>query len=229
MARSGNDKDKDTYASYPKDAYDTPPAGPVGVHRGARSVGARALPFVIVLIVAVLAGLAFWAVFSGQAARVLSGGDSVSSSTTTATATASATSQSATASHTEEASQTPEETASEEPSHSETPSQSPSESASPSETPSETPSAQVNYSTAVSVINGTGTTGYAAQEAAKLQAAGFTSVTPSNPSGTLPSASVVWYSSPDDEATAKEVANALGIADVQQANIATPVMAVLMN
>ena len=30
-------QDKETYDSYEKDVYDNPPAGPMGVHRGARS------------------------------------------------------------------------------------------------------------------------------------------------------------------------------------------------
>ena len=40
-------KDKETYDSYAKDVFDNPPAGPVGVHRGARPAGARMTPFLI--------------------------------------------------------------------------------------------------------------------------------------------------------------------------------------
>ena len=52
-------QDKETYESYAKDMFDNPPAGPMGVHRGARSMASRALPYVIVVIVALLAGLLF--------------------------------------------------------------------------------------------------------------------------------------------------------------------------
>ena len=44
-------QDKETYESYAKDMFDNPPAGPMGVHRGARSC-VQALPYVIVVIVA---------------------------------------------------------------------------------------------------------------------------------------------------------------------------------
>lgn len=225
MARSGNDKD--TYASYPKDSYDTPPAGPVGVHRGARSAGARALPFIIVLIVAVLAGLLFWAVFSGQAARVFSGGNKTASEATTSQTTGSSASAPSSIQDSESPSASETSSPSDEPEV--TDSATPGETSDDAATPSETSTAQVNYATTVSVVNGTGVSGYAAQEAAKLQTAGFTDVTAGNPSGALPDSTVVWYASPDDEATAREVANALGIANVQQANIDIPVMAILMN
>ena len=59
-------QDKETYDSYEKDVYDNPPAGPMGVHRGARSAASRAMPYVIVIIVALLAGLLFWGVYSGE-------------------------------------------------------------------------------------------------------------------------------------------------------------------
>ena len=59
-------QDKETYESYAKDMFDNPPVGPMGVHRGARSMASRALPYVIVVIVALLAGLLFWGVYSGE-------------------------------------------------------------------------------------------------------------------------------------------------------------------
>lgn len=59
-------QDKETYESYAKDMFDNPPAGPMGVHRGTRSMASRALPYVIVVIVALLAGLLFWGVYSGE-------------------------------------------------------------------------------------------------------------------------------------------------------------------
>ena len=46
-------QDKETYESYAKDMFDNPPAGPMGVHRGTRSMASRALPYVIVVIVAI--------------------------------------------------------------------------------------------------------------------------------------------------------------------------------
>ena len=64
-------QDKETYESYAKDMFDNPPAGPMGVHRGARSMASRALPYVIVVIVALLAGLLFWGVYSGEISNMV--------------------------------------------------------------------------------------------------------------------------------------------------------------
>ena len=71
-------KDKETYDSYAKDVFDNPPAGPVGVHRGARSAGARMTPFLIVLLVVALAGVGTWGVLSGMFSDVLFGNNGTS-------------------------------------------------------------------------------------------------------------------------------------------------------
>ena len=63
-------QDKETYDSYAKDAFDNPPAGPMGVHRGARSAASRAMPYVIVVVVALLAGLLFWGIYSGEIGKL---------------------------------------------------------------------------------------------------------------------------------------------------------------
>ena len=47
-------RDTMTYESYEPDSFDNPPKGPVGVHRGARSVMARLCPFIVVILVAAL-------------------------------------------------------------------------------------------------------------------------------------------------------------------------------
>ena len=54
-------RDKVTYESYEQDVFDNPPKGPVGVHRGSRSVISRIAPFVIVILVAALCGFGAWA------------------------------------------------------------------------------------------------------------------------------------------------------------------------
>lgn len=50
-------RDTMTYESYEPDSFDNPPKGPVGVHRGARSVMARLCPFIVVILVAALCGV----------------------------------------------------------------------------------------------------------------------------------------------------------------------------
>ena len=110
-----------------------------------------------------------------------------------------------------------------------TPSQTPSESESAQSTPEE--SQQVNTNAQITVINGTGVSGYANDRAGVLQNQGFTNVSAANPDATtvLPAQTVVYYQNEADLATAQQVANALGIATVEQStSIGTPIQVVLM-
>lgn len=221
-------KDTEQYQSYEKDAFDNPPEGPVGVHRGNRPMIVRVTPFIIVLVAAVAAGVLFWSIFSGEAANMFnrrseqtqttaqtSQGSSSSSADESASGTASQSSQSATAGESTSAEGTP--------------SQTPSESESAQSTPEE--SQQVNTNAQVTVINGTGVSGYANDRAGVLQNQGFTNVSAANPDATtvLPAQTVVYYQNEADLATAQQVANALGIAAVEQStSIGTPIQVVLM-
>lgn len=221
-------KDTEQYQSYEKDAFDNPPEGPVGVHRGNRPMIVRVTPFIIVLVAAVAAGVLFWSIFSGEAANMFnrrseqtqttaqtSQGSSSSSADESASGTASQSSQSATAGESTSAEGTP--------------SQTPSESESSQSTPEE--SQQVNTNAQITVINGTGVSGYANDRAGVLQNQGFTNVSAANPDATtvLPAQTVVYYQNEADLATAQQVANALGIATVEQStSIGTPIQVVLM-
>ena len=197
------------------DAFDNPPKGPVGVHRGPRSLSVRVLPYLLVVVLAVLCGLGVWAAVSGslpwqqthtEASRVISSHLPRRSAFSSASSSATATDQ---------ASQ--EQT-------SEPSSQSPSASAS-----SSSPAPVVNRGTRVTVINGTRVTGYAGKKRQVLVNAGYTAVTASNPQGALPDVSMVRYRDEADKATAQEVANVLGIAQVEQSSVTTtPVEAILM-
>ena len=221
-------KDTEQYQSYEKDAFDNPPEGPVGVHRGNRPMIVHVTPFIIVLVAAVAAGVLFWSIFSGEAANMFnrrseqtqttaqtSQGSSSSSADESASGTASQSSQSATAGESTSAEGTP--------------SQTPSESESAQSTPEE--SQQVNTNAQITVINGTGVSGDASEWAAALQGQGFTNVTPANPDATtvLPAQTVVYYQNEADLATAQQVANTLGIATVEQsATIGVPIEVVRM-
>ena len=66
-------RDTMTYESYEPDSFDNPPKGPVGVHRGARSVMARLCPFIVVILVAALCGVGAWAWISGEYKNVVGG------------------------------------------------------------------------------------------------------------------------------------------------------------
>ena len=238
-------KDTEQYQSYEKDAFDNPPEGPVGVHRGNRPMIVRVTPFIIVLVAAVAAGVLFWSIFSGEAANMFnrrseqtqttaqtSQGSSSSSADESASGTASqgSSSSSADESASGTASQSSQSaTAGESTSAEGTPSQTPSESESAQSTPEE--SQQVNTNAQITVINGTGVSGDASEWAAALQGQGFTNVTPANPDATtvLPAQTVVYYQNEADLATAQQVANTLGIATVEQsATIGVPIEVVRM-
>ena len=90
--------------------------------------------------------------------------------------------------------------------------------------------ATVNKATQVRVINATGISGYAGQKADVLQTAGYTSVEAANPTGAVPTSTVVWYQNEADKATAEDVASTLGISAVEQVQgLAAPITVVLLN
>lgn len=224
--------EKETYGSYPTDAFDNPPSGPVGVHRGRRSLAVRVAPFLMVIVVAALAGLLAWGVASGelnkvpwpwaqqsaQTAQDSKGGQDDAAADDGDDAQADADDQDDAANQgqadgqgADDAAQSDDATADE-----------------PQTEPETQPEQTVNYNTSVRVINATGVNGYAAQQSGVLQSVGYTSVIAANPSGgALPSVNVVWYQNETDLATAQNIADTLGIATVEQATgIADPIVVV---
>lgn len=219
--------------SYTPDEFDNPPAGPVGVHRGPRSVGARLAPYLVVLAVAAACGLVAWGVTAGffgagstspVASQTTS---SVTAAPETAASSASPSSSSSSPSAAASQSASPSDSASATPSATESSSSAaPTESASPS-----TSASSVNKSSEILVVNGVGKSGYAAQNVSKLKKAGYSNATPDNPKNksTLPDNSTVWYQNEADKATAEDVAKTLGISNVVQLKSASsPVVVVLM-
>lgn len=234
-------KDKETYDSYAKDVFDNPPAGPVGVHRGARSAGARMTPFLIVLFVVALAGVGTWGVLSGMFSDVLFGNNGTSQAaddkasdsgdSKTGDTTKSGTDEQSTSGSTDGSSDTASNTSTDS-AQSDTTSSSSNGSTDATDTNAQsTPpaTAEANKATSVRVINGTKISGHAASRAYTLKQAGYTNVVSANPSGTLPASTVVWYQNETDAATAKDIAVTLGISDVRQmSSISAPVVVVLM-
>ena len=225
--------EKETYGSYPTDAFDNPPSGPVGVHRGRRSLAVRVAPFVVVIVVAALAGLLAWSVASGelnkvpwpwaqqsaQTAQDSKGGRDDAAADNVDDAQADADDQDDVANQGENEGQDVGEgdAQSDDAAKQE-----------PQTEPETQPEQTVNYNTSVRVINATGVNGYAAQQSGVLQSVGYTSVIAANPSGgALPSVNVVWYQNETDLATAQNIADTLGIATVEQATgIADPIVVV---
>lgn len=222
--------EKETYGSYSTDAFDNPPSGPVGVHRGRRSLAVRVAPFVVVIVVAALAGLLAWGIASGelnkvpwpwaqqsaQTAQDSKGGQDDAAADDGDDTQADADAQDDAADQGEADGQDTDGAAQ------------PDDATADEQQPESQPEQTVNYNTSVRVINATGVNGYAAQQSGVLQSVGYTSVIAANPSGgALPSVNVVWYQNETDLATAQNIADTLGIATVEQATgIADPIVVV---
>lgn len=218
--------------SYAMDEFDNPPKGPAGVHRGRRSVVARYAPFVIVVVVAALCGFMAWGLLSGEFSKVhwpwspaSSQTSSKTSTKTTSTAKKKTAEKKAAAKKAAEKKQE-EEAAKKQQEEAAAKKQQEDEAAKQQQEQA----AQVDRSLSVRVINGTGISGYAATKQAVLNQAGYANVAAANPSGTLPASTVVWYQNDADKATAEDVANALGISNVQQtAGLGASIVVILLN
>ena len=199
-------------------------------------VPSRALPYVIVVIVALLAGLLFWGVYSGEISNLRmpwSAKEDSSSSVSTADKADKKTDDTSKDAKTEnKKSEDGKKT-----STSDGQSKDASDANQNAEQNNDQNNGQdaaseqsVNLATEIRVVNATSITGYAKSKADALTQAGYTSVTPSNPTGNVPSQTVVWYQNEADKATAENVAQTLGISNVQQSSgLVTPIVVVLLN
>ena len=68
----------------------------------------------------------------------------------------------------------------------------------------------------IQVLNGTGTQGYAGQQATILNQAGYAGTSAANADGWATQTSTVYYEDPSMEGTAKDIASKLGIDNVRQ-------------
>lgn len=210
--------------SYAMDEFDNPPKGPAGVHRGRRSAAARYTPFVVVVVVAALCGFLAWGVLSGEFNKVHWPWSPASSQTSSKTSTTTAKKKDAEKKAAEKKQQ--EEAAKKQQEEEAAKKQQEEEAAKQQQEQA----AQVDRSLSVRVINGTGISGYAATKQSVLNQAGYANVAAANPSGTLPDATVVWYQNDADKATAEDVANALGISNVQQTSgLGASIVVILLN
>ncbi len=210
--------------SYAMDEFDNPPKGPAGVHRGRRSAAARYTPFVVVVVVAALCGFLAWGVLSGEFNKVHWPWSPASSQTSSKASTTTAKKKAAEKKAAEKKQQ--EEAAKKQQEEEAAKKQQEEEAAKKQQEQA----AQVDRSLSVRVINGTGISGYAATKQSVLSQAGYANVAAANPSGTLPDATVVWYQNDADKATAEDVANALGISNVQQTSgLGASIVVILLN
>lgn len=222
----------DNEHKYPADEFDNPPSGPIGMHRGNRSLAVRIVPYLVTIVIAVLLGALAWAFFSGAFnsrtdASVVQSSSTAAESSSSASATDTASSSSSDASSTDASST---DASSTESSADATASSDSSSSAEESPSESSSSSAAANTAAQIVVYNGSGVTGAAASNAQTLENNGYTNVTATNPGdyNSLPSATTVWYRTDADLATAQDVAAKLGVSQVVQAgNISSDVAVVL--
>lgn len=215
--------------SYAMDEFDNPPKGPAGVHRGRRSAAARYTPFVVVVVVAALCGFLAWGVLSGEFNKVHWPWSPASSQTSSKTSTTTAKKKTAEkkAAAKKAAEKRQQEEAAKKQQEEEAAKKQQEEEAAKQQ---QEQAAQVDRSLSVRVINGTGISGYAATKQSVLNQAGYANVAAANPSGTLPDVTVVWYQNDADKATAEDVANALGISNVQQTSgLGASIVVILLN
>jgi len=176
---------------YPEDEFDAAAGGdvPRGVHREPRTGWSRWWPFVLVIVLAPLLAFGLVTLYTHQGG----GGDTSDDSG-------------------QSVEDTPSTAASDSPKSS-TPAAPPATESTPATT---TPAAKVNLDAPVAILNGAKIQGLAGRQATKLKDAGFTKVTTGNTTGTLPSASTVYYATDDLKATAQKAADTLGIGQVEQ-------------
>lgn len=193
-------------SQYPKDEFDR--AGedmPIGMHRAQPSKWKAVWPFLALLVIVPLAG---WGLSYILTSRGVVTSATVASVTSTAAPTTVAPAQETAAA----ATTAPAETAS----------------PTPSATPSPSPTIPVRYSAKVSVLNGTGVQGLAAQKVSELATAGFDGATAANARGWDTQVSTVYYSDPLLAPTAKEIARILEIDNVGQTDTGDPDIVVLL-
>ncbi len=183
----------------PRDEFDV--AGedmPVGMHRPQPSKWKSVWPFLVILIVVPL--------LAWGASSLLTNRPTPSNATATPTGQSEA----------QSAQSTPETTQSAPAEQAE--SARPESVTEPESTPSPANDPIVDTNVKISVLNGTGRNGLAAQTAEELTAAGFAGATTGNATGWTTQDSTVYYQDPNLEASARAVAEAVGITNVQQSN-----------
>lgn len=213
----------DQNVSYTPDAFDEPPEGPVGVHRGNPAWYAVIFPYIVALIIAIVAGLLVWAIGSGEISHLsLPWNHSQQAAQSKTEKKAKADS-----SREDEDSDDNEDADSSKDNKSNKSNKSDKSDSNNSKDNSASQNA-VDKSVAVKVINATKINGYGAKNADKLKQAGYANVTAGNPTGSVPSDSVVWYKDESQKAAALDVAKALGITAVEnEKDISSPIVAVL--
>ena len=191
-------------SQYPEDEFDV--AGreraPQGTHRAPRNPWRALLPYALVIVLVPLLAWGAVGLLGGSGSGNGDGGDGGDAQETETTAPPTA----------EETT----EPADEEPTDSEEATE-----VEESESPDEGLPADVITTTSISVLNGAGITGIAAEAAAQLTDAGFTAVVAADYGASAPEATTLYYRNADLAPTAEAIGDLLGIGTLVELASAT--------
>ncbi|MEN6639813.1 MULTISPECIES: LytR C-terminal domain-containing protein [Gardnerella] len=212
--------------SYTPDAFDEPPEGPIGVHRGNPAWYAVILPYFVALIVAAVVGVLVWAIASGEISHLplpWNHQQQLSQSASPSKTSENKKSVKSDEDKSSEGEDDDDNKSEENKSDRKDAGDSKDNSANDSKTQT-----SLDKSVAVKVLNATKISGHAAAGADKLKQAGYANVTAGNPTGKVPGESVVWYKDDSQKAAAEDIAKTLGISAVEnEKQIVSPIVVVL--
>lgn len=212
--------------SYTPDAFDEPPEGPIGVHRGNPAWYAVVLPYFAALIVAAVVGVLVWAIASGEISHLPLPWNHQQQSSQSASSSKTSENKKSVKSDEDKSSEGEDDDdnkSEENKSDRKDAGDSKDNSANDSKTQT-----SLDKSVAVKVLNATKISGHAAAGADKLKQAGYANVTAGNPTGKVPGESVVWYKDDSQKAAAEDIAKTLGISAVEnEKQIVSPIVVVL--
>lgn len=212
--------------SYTPDAFDEPPKGPIGVHRGNPAWYAVILPYFVALIVAAVVGVLVWAIASGEISHLPLPWNHQQQSSQSASPSKTSENKKSVKSDEDKSSEGGDDDdnkSEENKSDRKDAGDSKDNSANDSKTQT-----SLDKSVAVKVLNATKISGHAAAGADKLKQAGYANVTAGNPTGKVPGESVVWYKDDSQKAAAEDIAKTLGISAVEnEKQIVSPIVVVL--
>lgn len=225
-------RNSQNYASYTPDDFDNPPEGPVGVHRGNRAWYSVLFPYFMVIVIAAVFGFGVWATLSGNLSNIMtsfSGKQTQNYASKSSNKTESKDNSDVDGEDEDDDFGLNKDSKDSNKDNTDRNSGKDSkDNKDTSSNSSENNSQAVNKDVVVKVINATKINGYAASNADKLKKAGYTNVTASNPTGHIPSNSVVWYKDDSNKATAEDIAKTMGISAVEsESDISSAIVVVL--
>lgn len=212
--------------SYTPDAFDEPPEGPIGVHRGNPAWYAVILPYFVALIVAAVVGVLVWAIASGEISHLpLPWNHQLQLSQSASPSKTSENKKSVKSDEDKSSEGEDDDDNKSEENKSDRKDAGDSKDNSANDSKTQT---SLDKSVAVKVLNATKISGHAAAGADKLKQAGYANVTAGNPTGKVPGESVVWYKDDSQKAAAEDIAKTLGISAVEnEKQIVSPIVVVL--